>query len=89
MKLHTAVALAAFVILAACQVKVEENVQAAAENQMEALQNEAAEITADAENGVSDVANTLENQAAALQDEVTGDNEPAANAAAGNPANSQ
>ena len=82
-----AAALTAFAALAACEVKREENVQAAADNQIEALTNEAAEITADAENGVSDAANTLENQAAALRDESAGETQtPAVDNSAGNTA---
>ena len=91
MKLVSTAALVALsAVLAGCEAKQEENIQAAAENQMEALADEAQEIAADAENGVSDAANTLENQAAALRDEVTtGENEAADDGAANGSANNQ
>ena len=93
MKLAAAlIAIPAFAALAACEVSVDENIQEAAANQMEAIEGEAANLTAEAQAGAADVANTLENQAAALQDELDPNRQEAGNATAGNetePANSQ
>jgi hypothetical protein len=63
--------LVAIAVLAACN-SAPENIQDKAENTSRMLENKAAVIGAEAENGVDAASETLENQAAALQQEVEG-----------------
>ena len=74
MKLFSlALAVSAFAALAACGGEADdaptESVEAAADNQSEALEQEAANLSAQADSASGNVAETLENQAAALEEQ--------------------
>ena len=83
--LHAIIAFAAAAAVSACGQSEPEKIQAKAEDTVEQLENEAAQITADAENGVQSAVDTLENQAAALEQPFEG-NEAGANQAEANEA---
>lgn len=74
------IAIATMTVLAACEGRTDENVQAAAENQVEAAVNEAENVAANAGNELRDVRNVIENEAADVRNEIDpgrpdGDNE--------------
>ncbi len=75
--------------LAACGEVEPENIQAKAEDTADMLENEANQITADAENGVQSAVDTLENQAAALEEQFEGNEAAGNDAAAGNQGSNQ
>jgi hypothetical protein len=75
--------------LAACGSADTENVQTKAENTSAALENEAGQIAAEAENGVDSVVDTLENQAAALDEQFDANSGAGADNSANATANAQ
>jgi ElaB/YqjD/DUF883 family membrane-anchored ribosome-binding protein len=89
-----AIAISAIAALAACGGGSDagDNIEAAADNQAEALESEAANISEAADNATGNVADSLENQAAALEtqaENVQQAGENAADAADSNAANAQ
>jgi hypothetical protein len=76
-------ALSAFAALAACSGSADENIAAAAENDVESLGDDIANVAEDAANTASDVGAAVENGAEAAADELTGDN-AAGNGSVGN-----
>jgi len=67
---RSAILLAGLILLAACQAEEPENIQTRADNVSNMLENRAAEITAEAENGTNLQIAPLDNQAAAFADQV-------------------
>ncbi len=79
----TMIAIAALAVLAGCEGRTDENIQSAAENQVQAAVNEAEEVAADAGNEFRDIGNAIENEAADARNEIDpgrpdGDNETVA-----------